>query len=297
MKLGIKVGPTDWEEKLKKAKYDAVEIYFNLHLHPQYLPLFKYLKKQQILTGLHFWGILKNGCFPNFATDDPSISQESLLLIKKTIDIADYWKFDYVLTHPFSCDFWQVNSQKIFKVLPVKISWKKGLAIMKNNMNFLADYAQKKGIKFVLEQTVRNEPIHYQENNNGEAIKVRTISALEIKEFSKNNLKLCLDFAHLATWHGPAKREIVLEKLEKDLLKLKKCAYIIHTASVKPPYITSAHNGFTPEEEKLETLPNAKETISLLRLFKNTNCLVIPEPQKKDHLWHNEFLNNSGLFE
>lgn len=296
MKLGIKVGPTDWPEKLSKASFEAVEVHFKPQNLSQYLPLFESLKKGRVLTGLHFWGTLRNGYFPNFATKDARILQESLFLLEKTIDIANHWGFNYVLTHPFSCDLWKLDENEIFSVEESSIAWEEGLEVMKNSLQKINQYAQKKRIVFVVEQSVKKEPISWGENNNSNSFLVRAPSPKELKQFGINNIKLALDFAHIATWFGPADRKIIIGQLKQTLLDLREYAHVIHLGSIKQPFITDTGNGFTPKEDAINVLPTSQETIELLSLFEKTDNFVIPEPQKGDHLWHNLFLNNSGLF-
>lgn len=101
MTLGIKVGP-DKQSFLDVAQTNApfTEVWFNIARADEYTELFGELKRRKMQVGLHFWGALPDGTRTNIAYPDPYLINESLSMMKKTIDIAAYHQFQYVNIHP-----------------------------------------------------------------------------------------------------------------------------------------------------------------------------------------------------
>jgi len=101
MKLGIKVGPQKHSiDDLEETHAPFAEVWFQIDKKDDYNELFSYLTKRKIDAGLHFWGLTRDGFMPTISYNDPALLQESVDLIRQTIDIAADNHFSYVNIHP-----------------------------------------------------------------------------------------------------------------------------------------------------------------------------------------------------
>lgn len=300
MRIGIKVGPSDWQEKLTKAKFQGVEVYYRYDRAVDYAELFEFLQQEEIYTGLHFWGLLANWIKPNIMTNDQPTAAASLKLLCQTIDTASRYGFNYVIEHASPANLMRLTADLQLETLPVPKDDNRRQNVIRNNLNCLNEYAKQRGTQFLIETTTKNEAVNWSEDalpEDGIRYNVGNPSPEDLLEIAQKGTKLCLDTAHLTTWFTPANdRKELLAKLKACLLKLQPYASVLHLASLKPPYLVDTTNGFTPEEESRGVFPNHHEALKILELFQDSDVLVVPEPLAKDHLWHNNFLNSSGLF-
>src|SRR5690242_1616084 len=113
MKLGIKVN-ADREsfERLAGADPALAEVWFDANNSDKYADLFDELKRRQCDVGLHFWGMIHSHILPNLAYPDADIIDQTVALMKRTIDIAQTHGFQYVNIHPGSAALLRVDYQK-----------------------------------------------------------------------------------------------------------------------------------------------------------------------------------------
>ena len=159
MQLGIKIGLNNWKENLEKTDSKLCEIWFRIDWEEKYKEIFKFLNKNNIKTGLHFWGVLKNNIYPSILTDDNKIREESKNLIKKVIDIAYKNGFSYVNIHP--------EARMLFKlifpegeVIPLnkKTSVLSAKKYLIESGKELSDYSRKRNVTLLIETVPKLEP-------------------------------------------------------------------------------------------------------------------------------------------
>lgn len=296
--LGIKIGLRDWQEKVSSACFKAVEVSFQYDKASEYKSLFEFLKAKKIATGLHFWGTLPGDYLPSLAIDNVKFVKDSLSLFENTIQIARDWGFQYVLIHTFSADLWRLSPDKKLMIEDLPISWTRSWRIGLKNLARLDRFAQKNKVKLIVEGTPKNEALEWAEDIQPVIAypNVRAPDPHHLKELGGTGIGLCPDLAHLTTWSTGTARRQMFNRLKKTLSALKPFASVLHLGTIKPPFVIDTGNGFTPQEEALGVFPNRQETLELLEIFRQTKVIVIPEPRFGDHLWHNRFLSESGLF-
>lgn len=289
MNPGIKVGPTDGIEILQKSKAEYCEIYHRLDWQDKYLPLFKYLNKNNINFGLHFWAMADGKYFPNLLSTNKNIAQETYQLIKKTIDIAAKFNAYYVNFHPESyCDALLDLDNNIIKVIenekPDKQKQFKNFIKILKKIN---QYAKKKQVVPFVETVplfMPNDPKNVQKGR----LNPQKAYGLETERFiqlSKMGFPICLDFGHTIGQLITEDKEKLFNYLYTSAEKLKPAIGLIHVTTNKPPFNgTDSHNGILPKDFQQGVVPSKKQLIKLLSLFKDTNVWLIPEPQKQDML-------------
>ena len=77
MKTGIKVGLQNWKGMFSKTKAKYCEVWFRLDWQEKYASLFKYLNKNKIAFGLHFWAMIEGKHLPNLLDKDKKIAKRT----------------------------------------------------------------------------------------------------------------------------------------------------------------------------------------------------------------------------
>jgi len=295
MNPGIKVGPTDGIQILKQsgssraqrgAKY--CEIYHRLDWQKKYLPLFEFLNKNKINFGLHFWAMVDEKYFPNLLSSDNNIAQQTFQLIKKTIDIASKFNAYYVNFHPESYNdaFLDLDNQKI-KVIKKNFNKEQQFENLVKYLKKINQYAKKKQIVPFIETVPKFMPTDFKKIKKGrlnpqKAIGLETEGYLKL---SKMGFPICLDFGHTMGQLITGDREKLFNYLYNTAKKLKKSIGLIHVTTNAPPFNgTDSHNGVLEKDFQQGVVPNKKQLIKLLKLFKDKNVWLIPEPPKGEML-------------
>lgn len=290
MKLGIKVGPRDSSiTDLIQAQPQFCEVWFNINNLANYNKLFNYIKTQKIATGLHFWGATKNNYLANLAYPDKQIYQESLTLVKQTIDTAAHNGFTYVNIHPGSLILSYVNFNIYpfeFKPTTQSVSTNIARTTLHKSLTELAIYAKQHQVKLYLESVPRYA---YSPGHNG---KTDRINYQDLSEISLNLVKQMLDidnlyftndFGHtLGNCLSTDKTtlfEFLLAKSQELLPKTK----LLHVGYIIKPYNGTDYHGclYYDEINSPDTIPNSQQMIQLLKIYKDQDIWALAEPEKE----------------
>ncbi|PIS09566.1 hypothetical protein COT75_00805 [Candidatus Beckwithbacteria bacterium CG10_big_fil_rev_8_21_14_0_10_34_10] len=288
MNPGIKIGPEDGIEKLKKSQAKYCEIWFRLDWEDKYIKLFQYLQKNKINFGLHFWATIDNKYFPDFLCLEPGLAQKTLKLLKKTIDIASKYNAYYVNFHPESYRLAKLDldNSKIKVVNPkLKINKEKTFNQFLRYLEKINKYAKKKGIIPFLETVPKFMPSDFKNFKKGR-LKPQLSEGLETEKFiqlTKKNYPICLDLGHTQAQVVSDNRKKIFNHLYQSAKQMKDQIGLIHVTTNIPPFNgTDSHNGILEKDFEKGALPNKKQLKKILSIFKNKDIWLIPEPPHKE---------------
>lgn len=303
MTLGIKVGPQRQSFiDLEQTNAPFAEVWFNISKVDDYSALFDELKRRKMQIGLHFWGALADGTWTNIAYPDRHLINESLTLMKQTVDIAERHAFQYVNIHPgcaarVGIDF-EGNSQDL-RSDPVP--FEQSIPIFVENARVLHDYAKTRGVVFTVE-TVPSRVVNgwyddaaRQDPNN--IINVYELPVDAIVAAARAGLWVANDFSHTAAI-TKNNRGVLWRYLREKTLALAGRTRLVHLGFLTPPFNgTDFHNALdNPLLDTDQTVPNKKEMIELLRLFRGRDDIwLLTEPNGR-HI-ENYFLAQKILTE
>lgn len=287
MKTGIKVGPDDGIEILKKTKPECCEVWFRFDWQKKYQPLFVYLKKKNIPFGLHFWAMVENRYFPNLLTLEKDIAVKTFILIKKTIDKACEVGATYVNFHPESYRLSLLNlNNSTIKVLAKQKKIKKRASFKKFlfYLEKIKKYADKKNVIAYIETVPKFAPANFADLEKGRLKRQKT-EGLETKKFfilAEMGFDICFDLGHTIGQSLTKKKKALFNYLYQTAKKLKPKIGLIHINTVLPPFNgTDSHNGILDEDFTKGVMPTKKQLVKLLSLFKGKDVWLIPEPEKE----------------
>jgi len=304
MKLGIKVGPQKQSIlDLEETNAPFAEVWFRIDKKEEYNEIFAVLKKKQVDTGLHFWGLTHDGIVPTLAHEDPSLTQESINLMKQTIDIASENDFSYVNIHPgfrirVGCEYTQlIFSPLDTHIVPLEQAKKHFL----DSMDQLTAYAKSKNVVLTVETT----PIRLQTGSLHDTFNRQSVR--DFSEFSYIDLPtdmlhfaLANDFGHTAANCISENPVPVWELLLKKTIAYAPKTRLLHLGYIVPPYNgTDFHDHLdNPVFETPAAIPNKNHMIELLKLFKNRDdvwALVEPNGQHpKNYFLAQKLLAEAG---
>ncbi|MBI3955769.1 hypothetical protein HY339_00780 [Candidatus Gottesmanbacteria bacterium] len=288
MTLGIKVGPQKQSFlDLEQTRAPFAEVWFNISRADDYTELFDELKRRRMQVGLHFWGALPDGTWTNIAYPDPDLVNQSLSMMKKTIDIAAHHDFQYVNVHPgcaarVSIDF-DANRMDLRSA---PIPFDQAIPLFVENAQVLDEYAQDHGIVFTIE-TVPSRVVmgwydHAARNDPDKITNVYELPVEAIEAAAKAGLWVANDFGHTAAI-AANNQQTVWHHLLGKTQRLAKQTRLIHMGFVTPPYNgTDFHNTLDhPLFDTNQAVPNKKQMIELLRLFTGRDDVwILTEPNR-----------------
>jgi hypothetical protein len=289
MKPGIKVGPQDGIKILKQTKAQYCEVYFRLDWQKKYLPLFKFLNKKKINFGLHYWDMIDGQYLPNLLYYGGDLAQKTLQSIKETIDIAGDWNAYYVNFHPESyrrnrLDLDKKTVETIYpnSQLNKKQSFQQLLTLLKE----LNLYAKSKNVVPFLETVPKYVVSDFGDFDKGR-LNPQPSEGMETEKFfdlARTGQLICLDIGHTLTQLLTNNREKLFKYLIATAKKLKSNIGLIHVTTNRPPFDqgVDTHNGILEKDFNQKVIPNKAQLIELLKIFKNTDTWLIPEPQLED---------------
>jgi pterin-4a-carbinolamine dehydratase len=293
MKPGIKIGPENWEKVLKKTKPQCAEVWFRLEWKDKYKDLIKTLNQKNIPFGLHFWTTIKTKkgkLIPNLLGDKKT-AEKTCRKIIKTIDIAKQYKAAYVNFHPESYkDNLLDLDKKTFKTLnkDKKITENQKQKQFNQLLHFLKKikrYADKKQIIPYIETVPKYVPQNYKDPEKGR-LNPQPSQGLETEKFkilNKLNYPICLDLGHTMGQKITENKQKLFNYLYKTAKQIRKNTGLIHiTANIPPFNGTDSHNGFTKKDKQKGAVPTKKQLEKILKLHKNKNTWLIPEPKIED---------------
>ncbi len=285
MQVGIKVGPDDWQKKLDQTDPDCSEIWFRLDWYEKYQEMFKYLNKKEIPFGLHFWATVDEKYFPCLLYTKRDIAEKSYQKILKTIDIASKHNAEYVNFHPEAYRLTKLDlDKKTIKVVDEKepIDRKKSFEQFLFYLNKIQKYAKQKKVIPYVETVPKYMPEQFKNIRVGRLSPLKS-EGMETDKYirlAEKNYPICLDFGHTIAQLITDDKKEVFKYLYNTAKKIKPSIGLIHITTTVPPFNgTDCHHGILEADFKAGALPNKKQLIKLLKLFKDKDVWLIPEPQ------------------
>ncbi|MFC1710997.1 TIM barrel protein [Patescibacteria group bacterium] len=286
MKAGIKVGPRDWQQVLLKVKPECLEVWFRLDWKKKYTPMFNYLNKNKIPYGLHFWAMIDGKYFPDMLSLDKDIAKKTFTLIKKTIDIASLHKATYINFHPesYRTNLLDLERSTIKTLNPKqKLNKEKSFNQLLTYLEKIRRYAKKRNIIPFIETVPKFMPSDFKNIKKGR-LKAQKSEGMETEKFislSKLKYPICLDIGHTLGQFITNDKDKLFNYLYNSAKKMLTSIGLMHITTNRPPFNgTDSHNGILEKDFKQGVVPNKKQLIKLLTLFKDTNTWLIPEPHE-----------------
>lgn len=306
MIAGFKIGLLDWKEKLEQCrkltgKYPSfVEIYFRVDKIPQYSLMFEFLQQNNIKNGLHFWGVLKSGIEPNLLSRHKWISNQSVMLIQKAIKVATAQKSVYVNVHPGALKerILNLDSQNFEMAKMPETSFEEGRENLLLNAKRLKQISEKYGVLLTFETLPTNCPKNWLNPHGGENFLVAKQCPIEFfADLVREGYSVANDFGHTAAsvdleqeatdqkLSQQQKREIVLKHLFFWTHKMALNTRLIHSNLTLPPFDgVDVHLGLQEEDFKKDSLPNKKELIELLTVFRDRDDVYVLNEPENEHV-------------
>ncbi|MDP1722729.1 MAG: hypothetical protein Q8L37_05965 [Candidatus Gottesmanbacteria bacterium] len=286
MTLGIKVGVQKQSfVDLTQTNAPFAEVWFNVSQADEYSALFDELKRRHMQVGLHFWGALSDGTWTNIAYPDTDLINESLSMIKKTIDMAARHKFQYVNIHPGCAARVGIDFEKTrMDLRSAPIPFEQSIPLFVENAQTLHEYAQARGIIFTVEtlpaRVVKGWYDHAARANPTMIMNVYELPIAALEAAAGAGLWIANDFGHTAAIPSDNPRDLWTYLKEKTV-NLSPQTRLIHLGFVTPPWNgTDIHNMLDPKLlNSDDAMPNKLQMIELLKLFKNRDDIwILTEP-------------------
>lgn len=284
MKLGIKIGPDPSSiTDLEQSGAPFGEVWFRIDKKDDYNNLFTYLQRHTIDTGLHFWGLTRNGCIPGIAHDDQAFLQESMELFRQTIDLAQTYGFSYVNIHPgyrtaVACNFQTMVLSRTKSSVTPKFQ---ATAIFLEHAHLLNEYATSRNVLLTIETTpkrVQSGSLYDPSgrNNPHDLLDYTYIEINQPLPFAVAN-----DFGHTAANCIAQDSKTVWKFLKDITVALVPQTRLLHIGYIVPPFNgTDFHDQLdNPLFHTAHAVPNItqmKELLSLFHMRKNVWALVEP---------------------
>lgn len=289
MNLGIKVAPGQRSiDDLQHTNVQFAEVWYHANKPDEYRELFAYLKIHAPHSGLHFWGALANDALATIAYPDTTVANESMNLIKQTIDIAANNTFSYVNIHPGTRSLVQLDFKTVtFKVLTPQKPMTECEPVFLEHAKELHDYAVNRGVVLTIETVppktankwlttgVRTDPIDL-----GELPMTTLMKAINNGSWFAN------DFGHTAA-NCPSQDTKNIWAMLYDVSKTYASqTKLIHIGFLAPPFNnTDFHDHMdNPLLQTTQAVPNNNQLIDLLKLFPNRNDVYALVEPMNDHV-------------
>lgn len=289
MKLGIKVSlQSESIPNIRTAHPSAAEVWFDISREHEYTELFQTLKDEGVETGLHFWGALPDGTMANIAYPDTELNNASLALMKRAIEIAASHKFVYVNIHPtqnarIKVSFKDMNYPAISKPADIE----QAIQLFLSHASDLTQYATSRNVVFTVETVSRLSPSTdwYNPESRLHPANIYDLPIRALELAVQNNIYVANDFVHTATHCLSPNRKEIWDYLFSKTQLLAPQTQLIHLGFLVPPFNGVDNHDMldNPIFRTNNAIPNRNEMIELLRLFKNKNVWIIPEP-RSDHV-------------
>lgn len=300
MKLGIKVGlKNDSFADLDETLAPACEVWYNASQASDYTGFLEKLSQRGIDVGLHYWGTLPDGTMTNLAYPDAALNQASLTLMMQTLETAARLGCVYVNIHPGSYATMTVDFETYdYPYISAPCDVQKAQENFLSHAIPLHERAKQLGIVLTVETVARLSPKTHWYDPSGRLntinlydMPIRTIFAAR-----DTGISIANDFVHTATQIDSSDRTAIWNHVKQTTINLSRSTRLIHIGLYVPPYNGSDNHDMlnNPLFETDQAIPNKKETVELLKLFKNRDDVwVITEP-RQDHV-KNYFLAKNIL--
>jgi sugar phosphate isomerase/epimerase len=285
VRLGIKVGPDDWQFKLADPREPIrlhiahAEVYLDLVRLDAYEPLFCWLSAGQMSSGLHASTMLSGGVMPNLGSADPEVRAASAALLERTVDVAAKEGMAHVVVHPGSCRDWGIRGGRTFctgtPATPQKRDHHVTDAVLR-----LADYAAARGVALLAENMPAYDFAAYDPIDREHHIDVGFVPYLVLVQLGERGVGLCVDVGHLyAEMSAQAPGIDPTPQVMAVTRALVPYARLLHLSTVAPPWNgTDSHNGFLDADDALGAIPMRAQLLPWLHLFAGRDICAVPEP-------------------
>jgi sugar phosphate isomerase/epimerase len=305
MNLGLKISadPLRFDDVLQTHP-DFTEVWFHQNNKNQYTELFTKLKKYAPASGLHFWGFLSDGSLATLSYPNSTVINQSILLIKDTIDIAAANKFTYVNIHPgprslvtmdFTTQKWTVKTK------PYTIA--QAEPVFLESASILSSYAKERGVLLTVETVpVRSTNGWLTETSPHTPINLFELPIQSLHKAATLGIAIANDFVHTAATRITNDDHMLWNHVKTNTARLAPYTKLIHIGfAIKPFTGTDCHDSLeNPKFETSDTLPNKMQTIELLTLFINrpdVNALVEPRDNHVNNfLLAKDLLTQAGVY-
>jgi hypothetical protein len=303
MKLGIKVGPQKQSiNDLERTKAPFAEVWFQIDKKDAYDDIFSYLTKQNIDTGLHFWGLTHDGFLPSIAYNDQEFLQESVDLIRQTIDIAATNNFSYVTMHPGNRAKIRADFQThVFTIASDPVETKTVEHQFLENIHDLSLYGRKKNVILIVETVPLNVVKPWDGNRKTQTYPMYELPLETFQKGALQGIAIANDFGHTAGNYISDSSEDIFTLLKKQTVALVPYTKLLHITFLVPPYNgTDFHSQLDdPILKTNDAVPNKHQMIELLQLFENRNDMwALAEPNgqhPKNYFLAQKLLADAGL--
>ncbi len=289
MKLGIKIAPGHaWKQNIESARPRMVEIWYNASKPADYTDMFAYVSAQNIDVGLHYWGALPNGLLTNICYPDPAITKPSLALIHATIDAAANNHCRYVNIHNDMRTLQHIDANFVKASVASKpADLDICIRAFTERVTALTTYAHDRGVVL----TVETVPIREKTDWYADRATVRIFDHFQLPmdvliDLARRGISIANDFSHTACNVISDDGGAVWRYLYDTTKTLAPATRLIHLGCIVPPYNgTDFHDQLdNPALDTSAAIPNRKQMIELLKLFKNREDVWILVEPIKDHI-------------
>lgn len=297
MHLGIKIGPDNWQERLEQSQASLCEVWFRIDWLEKYREMFSYLFKNKIKTGLHFWGVCQNSVFPDLITDNKNIREETISLMKKTIDIASDNNFFYINVHPEARELFRlIFPDGKVELLGQRTSDSDAQKYLLESTQILTEYGKKQNVLFILETVPHLVPaVWWGRKKNETLINTGTIPSSWLLPIGQSGTALNFDIGHTLSESLSPDPQVQIRQLKEKLIPLAPYVKLMHLTTTIPPYDrgVDTHNGFEEADYRKGAIPGLEDLKEIINLVSkhNPDILLIPEPET-NHLKNYLILNN-----
>ncbi len=287
MKLGIKVNADAKSfDRLSKANPDMAEVWFNANTPETYSELFTELTKRHCDVGLHFWGTVNGTVLPNLAYPDSLVINESMALMKRTIDIAHAHGFQYVNIHPGSSALLSVDfASERYEIVKPPADLDDAIQRFLTNASELHAYATAKNIVFTVETVpLRITDGWYTPDARKTPKQSYELPIAAIVQAASAGIPIANDFCHTAASIITEDASSVWRFIHGMTTLLAPMTRLIHIGFIIPPF-NGTDNHDQLDNPLLETdaaVPNTKQLIELLKLFsERPDVWILAEPSNE----------------
>jgi len=299
MNLGIKVAINDHSiSDLERTHAEFAEVWYNANTPDDYTNLFSYLKTHALQSGLHFWGAIANGALATIAYPDTTVANQSLTLIKQTIDTAARNNFSYVNIHPGTRSLVHLDFKTVaFTVLTAPKPIDVCESIFLEHAKELTDYATKRGVVLTIESVpprTANKWLTTGVRNN--VIDLGELPITTLMKAVTNGAWFANDFCHTAANCLSDNTKDIWTMLYDVSKQYATQTKLIHLGFLAPPFNgTDFHDQMNnPLLQTTQAVPNNAQLIDLLKLFPNRNDVYALVEPMSDHV-RNFFLAKTLL--
>jgi len=297
MKLGIKSGLLgDSLHDITVTRPEFTEIWFNITNSDAYEPLFEGLKKASVPAALHFWGITKDGYYPTCSYPDQELINESLSLMKRTIDIAANHHCLYVNIHPGVTTKTHLDfSKKIFKVVQKTKNSAIGEQLFFEHIQVLDAYAKSRGVLLTVETVPTRVVTPWHGPRNTPTTKMYEIPLETLqKAATLYGIAIANDFGHTAGNIIATSREHVWDFLRTHTKRMAPMTRLLHISFLEAPFNGTDFHDDLDNIHFLtgQTVPTYMQMQNLLQLFLNRNDVYALVEPPTDHQKNFRLLKN-----